>query len=100
MNASTIAVRYSYLDQDGGERVSTRQGVDQDEAIEAAVEALGAYSDDEERTWIYADDATRSEWRSPRADMLTLGAALLDGHSLSAVYSVWCARTCAVEVAS
>lgn len=92
----TTTIRYSYMD-DSTERTSARE-VDIDAAIAAAAAAIDAKSNDDGQTWIHHDDAARSDWRVSARDMTVLGAALLDGHSLNSVYSVWCANSVAVEV--
>lgn len=94
----SIAIRYTYL-VDNTERRAAWHG-DVDDAVEAGARALGAYSRDEEATWIYRADETGTDWQVSRRDLATLGAALLDGRDMSEVYSIWCAGSSATEIAA
>ena len=84
------SIDYVYQGDDLGEHSGTWTGPRAD-AVEAAVDALGAEEVDGD--YVYDDDASDAKWVNTSDELATLGAALLDGHDMSAAYSLWCAAT-------
>lgn len=93
--APSETIPYSYLDgitEQYGEWTGDRS-----RAEKAGADALDAVSMGGGMYAHYADET--SAWYLVDADdMVTLGAALLDGRDLSDVYSRWCAETGSEEV--
>jgi len=81
---------YEYL-RDGA-AVTARWAGDRDVAIRAAANALDAQRDRCGHWRYYAEEADEHYLIDPD-DMAELGAALLDDHDMSEVYSLWCARS-------
>lgn len=92
-----VTVTYSYADSAGRHRTGAWVG-DRAEALCRAVEALDARETDTQGEYRYRAEETGSEWLVPEADLVRLGAALLDGHAIAGVYSLWCAETVMDEV--
>lgn len=88
-------IDYAWIDDDCVERYGTWTG-DRAVAIRAACEALDAVGLPDGRAAYYASESG-SWWAVESDDLAALGAALLDGHTLDEVYSVWCSSS-GVEV--
>ena len=86
---ATTEITYSYV-RDLVRRSGTWTG-DQSVAIREAVCRLEASPDG--AAWTYHADEIREDVTVSGADMALLGAALLDGITMSEAYSIWCAET-------
>lgn len=84
------SIDYVYQGEDLGEHSGAWTGP-RAEAIQAAVDALDAEGIDGD--YVYHDEASDARWVNTGDDLAKLGAALLDGHSIGASYSLWCAAT-------
>jgi len=83
------SVTYSYVDDDQCHAYATWTG-DRSEALERGMAALHAERVDGEIR--YTEDGTEYVVDS-EDDIVKLGAALLDGHDIGRVYSLWCAES-------
>ena len=88
---TTTQITYSYLDAGSGE-TGTWVG-DVQRAVDRAREALddSRVIDDGDIAY-YAPEGDGTRWyRVTRDEAAELGAALIDGHHMAEVYSLWCA---------
>lgn len=86
---STETITYSFIEDCTSE--SGEWTGDKAEAVRAGVEAVDAepHGDD----YIYRATETRLDYIVDEDELAQLGAALLDGVPMAAVYSIWCSET-------
>lgn len=85
---TNTTIRFSFMDSRSTECSGEHQ-CDRTDAIDMAVAALGAEPCPDGR-YRYHDAASCADYLSSADDMAVLGAGLLAGVSMSALYSLWC----------